>query len=281
MESQDIIENYRGSMIQHGHYNDRIYLIKLASEPPTTYPCDLIDLAKKNNYSKIFAKIPECHAEVFFDAGFLEEARINAFYSGKETAVFMGYYLDAERAKEPDLDRIEEILKIAFEKQVGKDRGKLKNDIVSRICDTIDATVLAEIYKTVFPSYPFPIHDPKYILKTMKSHVDYFGIEANGRLVAVSSAEMDKEASNVEMTDFATLPEWRGKGYSQFLLAEMENEMRDKGIKMAYTIARAMSAGINITFSKAGYRWGGRLKNNTNISGDIESMNVWYKSLIG
>lgn len=41
-----------------------------------------------------------------------------------------------------------------------------------------------------------------------------------------------------------------------------------------------MSAGMNITFSKTGYRYGGRLKNNTNISGNIESMNAWYKHLI-
>jgi len=57
--------------------------------------------------------------------------------------------------------------------------------------------------------------------------------------------------------------------------------MKNKGIKTAYTIARAMSAGMNVTFSKTGYRFGGRLKNNTNISGNIESMNVWYKYLIG
>jgi len=36
---------------------------------------------------------------------------------------------------------------------------------------------------------------------------------------------------------------------------------------------------MNITFRKAGYEFGGRLKNNTNISGNIEGMNVWYKSL--
>jgi hypothetical protein len=37
---------------------------------------------------------------------------------------------------------------------------------------------------------------------------------------------------------------------------------------------------MNITFAKAGYAYGGRLHNNTNIAGNIESMNVWYKSLV-
>ena len=40
-----------------------------------------------------------------------------------------------------------------------------------------------------------------------------------------------------------------------------------------------MSAGMNITFSKNGYKYGGTLVNNTDISGQIESMNVWFKNL--
>lgn len=281
MRPQDTIERYKGSIIQHGRYNDRIYLIKVGSELSHTYPSDLIDLAKKNNYSKIFAKIPECHSNIFLDAGFQEEAHIPAFYSGKEASMFMGFFLNDERVKESNLERIEEILNIALGKKADPSTCDLKNGFVLRVCNETDVAMLANIYQTVFQSYPFPIYDPKYILETMKSHVDYFGIEASGRLVAVSSAEMDKQESNVEMTDFATFPQWRGNGFAQILLSGMENEMKKKGIKTAYTIARAMSAGMNIAFSKAGYKFGGRLKNNTNISGRIESMNVWYKYLIG
>lgn len=140
---------------------------------------------------------------------------------------------------------------------------------------------MARIYREVFPSYPFPIHDPDYLLKTMLSHIKYFCIEKNGELLAVSSAEVNEEDANVEMTDFATLPGWRGNGFGQHLLANMENHMKKRNIKTAYTIARAVSLGMNIIFSKAGYQFGGRLKNNTNISGIIESMNVWSKPIIG
>jgi hypothetical protein len=59
----------------------------------------------------------------------------------------------------------------------------------------------------------------------------------------------------------------------------MEKAVAAKCIKTAYTIARAASPGINITFARQGYRYGGRLINNTNISGRIESMNIWYKSM--
>lgn len=280
MHSNDIIEKFEGSVIQHGSYNDRIYLIKLSSEAPSTTPRKLIDLARKSNYSKIFAKVPECHSELFFAAGFEEEARIPEFYNGKITAVLLGFYLNAERGEEPDLDEMDKILKIALEKQAAKSKKHSNGETSLRICNEADVINIADIYKATFQSYPFPIHDPAYILKTMKSDVDYFGIEAQGRLVAVSSAEIDKQSSNAEMTDFATRQEWRGNGFAQCLLLQMEKAMKKKGIKTAYTIARAMSAGMNITFSKAGYQFAGRLKNNTNISGSIESMNVWYKHLI-
>jgi len=36
---------------------------------------------------------------------------------------------------------------------------------------------------------------------------------------------------------------------------------------------------MNITFARNNYSFAGTLINNTNISGQIESMNVWYKAL--
>ncbi len=70
-----------------------------------------------------------------------------------------------------------------------------------------------------------------------------------------------------------------GNGYALFLLIHMEQEMTRLGFRTAYTIARAQSTGMNITFAKLNYDHGGTLVNNTNISGQIESMNVWYKAL--
>ena len=279
MVPRDIVENYKGNIIQHGLYNDRIYLIKLASEVPRTFPGELIEVAEKKGYSKIFAKVPECQADVFSTAGFKEEARIPGFYDGKTAAVFTVFYLNDKRAKESEISRLEEILRIALDKNVDYSPRQPADELSLRICNEADVGAMADIYRTVFPSYPFPIHDSDYIKETMNSHVDYFGIETNGQLVAISSAEMDKQSSNVEMTDFATLSEYRGNGFAQLLLSRMEYEMKANGLKTAYTIARAMSVGMNVTFKKSGYQFGGRLKNNTNISGQIESMNVWYKRI--
>ena len=69
------------------------------------------------------------------------------------------------------------------------------------------------------------------------------------------------------MTDFATHPSHRSQGLASFLLYEMEQEMTKRGIKTAYTIARSVSYGMNITFAKHAYTLAGTLINNTNISG--------------
>jgi putative beta-lysine N-acetyltransferase len=90
---------------------------------------------------------------------------------------------------------------------------------------------------------------------------------------------MDGEAANVEMTDFAVLPEYRGRNIAVHLLMLMEEEMRRREYITAYTIARSLSYGMNATFAKLQYTYTGTLINNTNISGQLESMNVWFKPL--
>jgi len=274
---QDKVENFKGSIIQHGHLNDRIYLMQLSSLSTTTLPYDLIHLAESKKYSKIFAKIPEKDLKIFLSAGFLEEAMVPGFFSGYEKAIFMGWYLNPGRSKESNIDNMENILRVALKKRETH-ISCLENRFVLRKCTMTDVSSMVKVYREVFPSYPFPIHDPDYLLKTMQDHFNYFGVEIDGKLVAISSTEIDPNTTSAEMTDFATLPGFRGNNFAYHLLALMEDEIRKENIKTVYTIARSLSLGMNITFSKSGYQFGGRLKNNTNISGRIESMNVWYKS---
>jgi putative beta-lysine N-acetyltransferase len=274
----DKIEEHCGCIIQHGPMNDRIYLMKVTSSAVDPVS-DLIKLAEKNNYSKIFAKVSSQHKKGFLDKGFILEASIPNFYSNDKEACFLGLFLDKKRQDEKEKETIEQNLKLALEKKQNQSTADLTDKFILRKCVQSDAKEMTEVYSIVFPSYPFPIHEVKYLQETMESHIDYFCIEHENRIVAISSAEKDVKESNAEMTDFATLPKFRGNGLSQCLLAEMEHAMQSQNILTAYTIARAMSAGMNIVFSRAGYSYGGRLKNNTNISGSIESMNIWYKKL--
>lgn len=268
-----------GSQIQHGPYNDRIYLLKASENEIYSLPARLINKAKTEGYGKIFAKISEIQALPFLSEGFLVEARIPGMYPRDREALFLSYYLKKERKVENNLELYEQNLALAKSKKGSKSVRLDSTRFNIRRCNEDDIPKMVEIYKNIFPTYPFPIHDPEYLLKTMNEHVDYFCVESKGAIAALSSAEKDESKLFAEMTDFATPHEWRGNGLAFHLLKKMEPSMRQQGIKTAFTIARSASAGMNITFAKAGYAYGGRLKNNTNIAGQIESMNIWYKTL--
>jgi putative beta-lysine N-acetyltransferase len=236
-------------------------------------------MAARQNYGKVFVKVRSIDAENFHRAGYVEEASVPCLYGGSETGIFMGYYLNEQRVLEPDADILDNILHLAYKKSGEPILPVAADQFILKRCEERDVEEMAAIYRTVFATYPFPIHDRQYLTDSMKSHVVYFGVERNGHLIALSSAEIDKSALNAEMTDFATLPHWQGNNLSVHLLLRMEKELKQKGIITAYTIARALSPGMNIAFSKSGYTYGGRLNNNTNIAGKIESMNVWYKTV--
>jgi len=278
MATTDVIEYKGQSRLQHGPLNDRIYLMKI---DPGDFPgivVDLDDLAAEHGYSKIFAKVPERFRDGFLEQGYLEEGRVPRFYEGQETAVFLGKFLASWRGIATDQHRLQEVLEAAEAKQNGPVPAT-QPDLAVVELGFEHAALAAQLYDMVFDSYPFPIHDPAYIRETMHSHVRYFGIFDGQRLVALSSSEIDATARNVEMTDFATLPEYRSKGLAGFLLDHMDTAMREAGLLTAYTIARAVSFGMNITFARAGYAYGGTLINNTNIAGKLESMNIWHKQL--
>ncbi len=78
--------------MQHGKYNDRIYLMKLAKKD---YP-DIIEkldkLALSQGYSNIFAKVPTSAKDGFVKNGYLIEAFIPKFYNGFEDVIDRDIY---------------------------------------------------------------------------------------------------------------------------------------------------------------------------------------------
>lgn len=291
--NSDAITTVGNSIIQHGKFNNRIYLMKLSRQDFPDIIEELDKIALRNGYSKIFAKVPALAKDKFINNDYIIEAHIPKFYNGNIDAYFMGKYFTEPRMFDNRIDEINKILDASTLYEKEKIGEKIENKINLLygfdyvICNKSHIYQIADIYKKVFNTYPFPIHDPEYIAKTMDENFIYFSIKKNDDIVAVSSSEVDIDYQNVEMTDFATLPEYQGKGFALYLLCKMENEMRKRDIKTAYTIARAMSYGANIIFVKMGYKYGGTLYNNTNISadnistdnvsGNFESMNVWYK----
>ncbi|MDD4425561.1 MAG: putative beta-lysine N-acetyltransferase, partial [Mariniphaga sp.] len=265
---EDKIEKFGQSILQHGKLNDRIYLQKSA---PADIP-DLIvfmnQLAQQENYTKIFAKIRVESLPLFVNNGYCMEAFIPQFFNGYADGVMVSKFLSETRRK-PPVEQLHAFYKLLENAKVSQ-RKKLLPDFTLIKLKEDDSQVVAELFKKVFTTYPFPVHDSQYILQTMQSHAaKYFGVLEGNQLVGVSTAEIDVENRNVEMTDFAVLPKCRGKKLAWHLLDFMEQEMRKAGIINAYTIARLAEPGINKTFMNAGYKFSGTLVNNTQIAGSI------------
>ncbi len=274
----DEVLDIDGSTVQHGPNSDRVYLMKLGEAAVESLAPQLETLAAKHGYGKIFTKVPPDAADWLGAHGYVEEARIPGYHRRQRDVVFMSRFCDPERRATPMAGRIKEIL----ERCPSEPRARrLPEGYRMRRATPEDTPSMAALYRDVFPSYPFPIHDSAYLLEMMNSNVRYFTVEERQRMVALASGEIDMHARAVEMTDFATLPSQRGKGLASSLLRAMERRLADDGILTAYTIARAQSEGMNRTFARGGYRFGGTLVNNTQIGGRIESMNVWHKSIAG
>ncbi len=274
----DKVEIISKSLVQHGPGNDRIYLMKIHPEERVESLIDQIhDLALLKRYTKIFVKVPDRVHQLFLEHDFKIEATVPQLYQGLENGYFLGKYFNAHRGflAEKERKSINEVKGAAMDTKEALGQELPIGYEITQL-EEKDIPAMAEIYRQVFQFYPFPIFEEGYLLETLQDHVQYYGVSHKGRLVAVSSAEMDVVSRNVEMTDFATLPKYRGRNLSYYLLQKMMSRMVEEGMQTAYTIARSTSYGMNKTFARQGFRFGGTLVNNTLIGDSIESMNVWY-----
>lgn len=274
MQPDEII-TLGNSLVQHGPANDRVYLMKLDPEDLPSIAHEMYDLGRQNGYTKLFAKVPADATSHFSKLGFIDEARVPLMHKGESAGYFMSKYLDQSRAIPHDIDRISTVLDEADRRALDTANEVDNTDIVRLRLGNVDE--LAQLYATVFKTYPFPVDDASFLRKSMLDSTAFFGILSEGKLVAAASMEMDMDWHCAEMTDFATLPEYRGKGAAGRLLKAMDQAAQDLPIMTAYTIARAESFGMNIVFSRAGYTFGGTVHNNTQIAGKLESMNIWHK----
>ncbi len=279
MTMYDRIDRLDSTVFQHGASNDRVYVLSTVAEDlPQLLPY-LENLATKRRYGKVIAKCAAPSVPALEQWGARIEARINDYYGEGVDACFAARYFDEQRADERRPDEVAENLAIARAKaSEGPGHRTADWDPVA-VAALQDVEPMSHVYQKVFPSYPFPIFDPAYLEQAMQNDVVFFKLTRDGAIGALASAEMDVENGAVEMTDFATLPEFRGQGAAQELLQAMEAAMTERGLRTTFTIARAYSAGMNVTFAKCGYEYGGTLVNNTNIAGNIESMNIWWKPL--
>ncbi len=280
---QDEILKLGNSLIQHGPASDRIYGLKLHSADMPEILDRLEEMAAQRRYGKLFIKTRSAYLDELRAREFEIEARIPEFFGPGDDGVMAGKFLDPHRVRDQDPERVKTVLQAARE-AAGSEPSSPPGDglEVREIRDphSPELQAVAACYDAVFESYPFPIHDPEFLGHAMEDGTRFFTAWEGHALAAASSMEPGGAQGTVEMTDFATLPDYRGHGLATILLTAMDEAAEESGVRVAYTIARAVSYGMNITFARRGYEYSGTLVNNTQIGGSIESMNVWYK-LVG
>jgi putative beta-lysine N-acetyltransferase len=270
----DKIDTIDGAKIQHGPLNNRIYVMRLDPAETGRLIGALDTMARENDYGKIFAKIPATRWNEFRLAGYIREAAVPALFNGKTDGYFIAKYMSPHRQGDARVNAFRPPEKIRQ-----KPRRQNPRRYAVEPCTPKDAAAMSAVFRQTFATYPFPIQEAAYLKMMMAEGVRYFCIRAENTIAALAAMEIDANHGNCEMTDFATLPPWRGKGFAGHLLDYMDKAAASAGIKTAYTIARAGSPGMNVVFNRRAYRFGGVLINNSQICGSIQNMSVWYKHL--
>ncbi|WP_223701909.1 putative beta-lysine N-acetyltransferase [Sutcliffiella deserti] len=239
---------------------------------------DLIEKLQMEEYvKKTIVKSRKENLLHFIKLGYALEAVLPNYYSGSEVYFLCKYqdqsrYLSDKWLKE-DLIMEEVRLKKRTTRQHLPSSLRLRKATIS------DANNLASFYANVFPIYPVPIEDPNYIKDQILGDSIFHLIEEEGNIIAAASAEVNRRYGNAEITDCATLPTYRKGGYMYYLIESLEKELSENQVFCCYSIARALSFGMNMVLHNLAYSYTGRLKNNCYIFDKIEDMNVWFKDL--
>ena len=260
------------------YYNRRL---KVNDYEATDYPAmmqRLAWLAESNAFDKIFIKAKHNDFQTFLSHGYMMEGILRYYFRGQDAYV-LSRFSSSDRVHSADLleeAKLVENLIYHSERPPVKPLAK-DTEIIKAGIDHIPQ--LVTIYRSVFESYPSPLTNPDYIKSTMERNVLYRLALKNGQAVAAASADISFKHSNAEMTDCATIPEGQGKGLMQHILMRLEDDLRERRIMTAYTLARGMSVGMNRVFYRLEYEFSGRLINNCDIFGQFEDMNIWVKKL--
>lgn len=234
---------------------------------------------------KLTAYAQPRHIRAWKSTGYRMEARIRGYFRNGSDALLFVQYPDRERREEIGKSASDDIVRLACSKARASGRmaiaGPAHDSMPSRSLNARDAEQISALLRMVFADYPTPL-DATYLADCIdrKRHAFRGAFTADGRLIACASAEMDHRQRSVEMTDCATLPEYRGRGLVTQLLEELGREVHQQfGYRHFYTIARAGEVGMNIAFARLGYVYTGRLVNNCRMPEGWESMNVWCRRI--
>lgn len=274
----DQIEIIGNSLVRHDLRDGQAYLVNLDPGDAPDIVAGLERLACSRGYTKVCARIPAAQARHFVAAGYQLEAAIPHFYGEGETACFMTRFF----AKEPMLERIPLLRKSILATTDAQSLAApvpLPEGGTLRLAEAADIGQMAALYSVVGVAKPAAVHDPLFLETSLKMGDLFLGLWIGEVLAAICAGRFDAPSGTGELAHFAVSPQHRGEGLALLLLQRMAQVVMPQGIRLLWSTVRSYAPGINITFARGGYCYGGTLTNNTNIYGTLESVNVWYKLL--
>ncbi len=260
------------------YYNRRLKVLNYKVTDFASMTKRLVWLAKHNNFDKIFVKARKRDFQQFLSHGYVLEGVLPYYFNGDDAYVLSRFSSKSRAISKTLLDEsklIEELIYDTEKKKPSKLEKGIK--IITATYDHIPQ--LTFIYRRIFETYPSPLTNPDYVKSAMDRNVIYKIAMKNNEAIAAASADVNAKYSNAEMTDCATANKAQGKGIMKHMLLALEKELKRKGIKTAYTLARATSMGMNKVFFRLNYEYSGRLIKNCDIFGSYEDMNIWVKRL--
>ncbi|WP_241481535.1 putative beta-lysine N-acetyltransferase [Mesobacillus campisalis] len=261
----------------HDHFNRRVRIDDYRGNIQSVIEYGL-RIARQHKAEKLIFKVRREHASAFLENGFLLEGKIEGYFLGSDCLFFSRFLTPGRKTSSSWVEEDEMIDKVAILKRNVK-AAIPPVDYQLKKLGGQDSVQLAALYDKVFSIYPTPMNDPEYIKKTIQEGTIYFGFDYKGEIVSASSAEINSFYQNAELTDCATLKEHRQYGLMKLLLLQLEKELKDMGIFCSYSLARALSFGMNAALHQLGYSYRGRLANNCLIFDKMEDMNIWCRNL--
>lgn len=267
---------YFSTHIYVDHINERLKVKDFQTKDYRALTEYLESVCQKNNLTKIILVAGESNWQQLFTTGFLLEAINPSFFKGKP-GFHLSKFLAQERKNSILWDREEEVLHKA--RQVAPTFKSLPEDYEIRTADVKDIPQLAELFSAVFETYPTPVGQEDYLIKAINNNNIFKAIFHENKIVSAASLDIDPSSLSAELTDCATLPEYQGQSLMSHLVLHLEEEGKSRGLITLYTIARAISVGVNSIFARFDYNYYGRFIKNCHICGQFEDMNLWAKTL--
>ncbi|WLD95294.1 putative beta-lysine N-acetyltransferase [Alkalihalobacillus sp. AL-G] len=234
-------------------------------------------ISNEHSFAKVIVKSRQEDWMTFLSFGYQLEALFQRYFNGND-AYGMAMFLDNSRRtsdywinEDKTLTQIQELSRTL-------DVPNTPNYTIRKAV-IADAVHLAELYRAVFEIYPTPMNDPSYIQKLIEGDSIFYVAEFEGGIVSAASADINATYHNAELTDCATLQDHRKNGLMKVLIMKLEAELKDRHIFCVYSIARALSFGMNAVFHQRHYTYTGRFTKNCNIFNKLEDMNLWVCDL--